>query len=191
MKLIVGLGNPGDQYIGSRHNLGFEAIEAFAKECSSNKWSYPDKFKSELIKLEDKILLKPHTYMNNSGQAVSKVAKFYKIKVENIIIIHDELDLLLGKMKIRQAGGAGGHHGVESIIEALNNPNFIRIRLGIGTTEGFLGEHKRISFNADKFVMQPFLPNEYSKVKAILKRSTQALEVLLNHGLEKAQNQFH
>lgn len=191
MKLIVGLGNPGDEYIGTRHNLGFEVLTTFAKKIDQNVWDTSEKLKGDFIKTQDLVLLKPRTYMNNSGLSVLAAIKFFKINPEHLIVIHDELDLLLGKIKIRKGGGFAGHHGIESIINSLNTPDFIRVRLGIGTTEGFLGEHKRINFNADKFVMSEFTDQEHSKVKSTIKHALEGLQILLKDGLEKAQNQYN
>lgn len=202
MYLIVGLGNPGEQYHHTRHNLGFDLLDQLLHKLAdpTASWQLEKNFKSEVLKTTYKlegeeyvelILAKPQTFMNNSGEAVAKIANFYKIPRYKIIVIHDELDLLLGRIKIRKGGGAGGHHGVESIIEKLSTPEFIRLRLGIGTTDGFLGEHDRVSFDANKFVMQKFSPQERSKVKSMLKTGVEAIQTLLTQGLEKTQNQFH
>lgn len=191
MKLIVGLGNPGEKYAGTRHNLGFSVLDELSRKLNLVDFTKEDKFKSLIIKTPDLILIKPQTYMNKSGLAVSLVANFLKIKSEDIIVIHDELDLVLGKIKVRLGGGAGGHHGVESIIEKLGNDNFIRVRMGIGNREAFLGERKRISFNAEHYVMEPFLQNEKSKFKAMSKHAIGALEVILKQGIQSAQNQFN
>ncbi len=197
MKLIVGLGNPeqkiGERYAHTRHNLGFEVLEHFRKKLNLGEWELNNKFKAELVKMDgDLLLVRPQTYMNNSGMAVSALANFYKIKPEDVVVIHDEMDLPLGQIKIRLGGAAAGHHGVESIISLLGNDKFIRIRLGIGNlhTQGAEkrgGEH----FNTEHFVLEPFLPGERSKVKHMLKQAIQALELLLNSGLEKAQNQYN
>jgi peptidyl-tRNA hydrolase, PTH1 family len=201
MKLIVGLGNPelkaGEKYVGTRHNLGFEVLEDFRRKFNLEEWRVEKKFKAEVLKLfqdegsEQILLVRPQTYMNNSGMAVGSIAKFYKVKSEDIIVVHDDLDLLMGKMKVRLGGSAAGHHGVESIIEHLGSDKFVRVRLGIGNTQGFLGEHKRASFSAEHFVLEPFLQNEKSKVKGMVKHAIQALEVLLEKGVEVAQNQYN
>lgn len=194
MKLIVGLGNTGDRYKNTRHNLGFEALDHLKHTLGiDDSWEFNKKFKAEIIPFPtlDLILAKPTTFMNNSGLSVSAIANFYKIKPEDIIVIQDELDVLLGKIKIRFGGGFGGHHGVESVMESVGTDKFIRVRLGIGTTAGFLGEHQRKSFNAEHFVMEEFAPTEHSKVKAMIKKSSEAIKLLLEKGLEPAQNQFH
>lgn len=194
MKLIVGLGNPGDSYLNSRHNLGFEALELLRHKLGvSETWQKETKFKGEIIKFSglDLILLRPLTFMNKSGQAVSLVAEYFKIQPEDIIVVHDELDLLLGKLKVRMGGAAAGHHGVESVIESLGTDKFIRVRLGIGNKDGFLGEHKRIAFSAESFVMEQFLQSEKSKVKSLLKQAVLAVETIIEKGIEAAQNQHH
>lgn len=202
MKLIVGLGNPGDKYIGVRHNLGFMAVEEYAKECLprapegedySKFWGNENKFKAEVgrLKSEDLILAKPQTFMNNSGLAVRQLADYFKIKPEDIIIIHDELDLPLGKIKVRKGGAAAGHHGVESITAALGTDQFIRVRLGIGNLKTQSGERKGNSVSAEKFVLEPFISSEKHQVKHMIKQAVKVLEILLEKGLEQAQNEFN
>jgi PTH1 family peptidyl-tRNA hydrolase len=181
MKLIVGLGNPGEKYIGVRHNLGFEILDEVAKKFNLEDWSREEKFKSELIKTPELILAKPQTYMNNSGMAVKLLANYYKIAPEDIIIIHDELDLPLGKIKVRKGGAAAGHHGVESIIALLGTEQFIRVRLGIGPVVGIV----------EKFVLELFTSKEKPPVKHMIKQAIKAIDLLLEKGLAKAQNQYN
>lgn len=212
MKLIVGLGNPGEQYEMTRHNLGFMVVEQFLKDFSSVKgtvWSNNEKLKSDIAVLdwqpkvgaaEHIFLVKPKTYMNNSGMAVQLVSSYYKVAAEDIWTIHDDLDLPLGKMKIRFGGAAGGHHGVESIIEQVGD-KFWRFRLGIGQlrhTAGHLtddGEEKNISRrklgNTNDFVLGEFSGKETSEVKKLVKSAVDALEVALEKGLESAMNRFN
>ena len=129
--------------------------------------------------------------MNLSGLSVAALTNFYKIPPQDVLVIHDDLDLLLGKMKIRIGGSAAGHHGVENIIEKIGSSNFIRLRLGIGVEKTIAGERKEVHFNAEQFVIDPFEAKEKSKVKMMLKRSVQAVETLLEKGLEKAQNEYN
>lgn len=196
MKLIVGLGNPEDKYTGTRHNLGFELIDKYITHAlpvqeSDNFWSLDKKFKSEIGKIGDLIFAKPQTYMNHSGIAVKAIASYYKIKPEEIIILHDDLDLPLGHFKIRLGGAAAGHHGVESIINSLGTDKFIRLRLGIGNLKTRSGEHKQTSFNAEHFVLEPFEQKEHSSVKRMTKRALLAINTWLTQGLEATQNQFN
>ena len=195
MKLIIGLGNPGDKYNGVRHNLGFMAVDELAKKMDNGQWTMDKKLKSEIFNFQFSIfnclLVKPQTYMNNSGMAVALVAKYYKILPEDIIIVYDELDLPLGKIKVRMGGAAAGHHGVESIIEALGTDKFIRVRLGIGNLKTQSAEHGTQHVDTNHFVLESFMHSEKSKVKHMLKTAMKALEILLEDGLEKAQAQFN
>jgi peptidyl-tRNA hydrolase, PTH1 family len=204
MKLIFGLGNPEDKqssrpkglkYKGTRHNLGFEMLDEYAKKHLGPKvvWEFDKKFNSEIIKLTPELwLIKPQTFMNNSGQAVVSMADYFKVtSSEDIIVIHDDLDLILGRIKVRKGGAAGGHHGVESIISSLGSDQFIRIRLGIGNAHSHSGEKQRIAFSAEHFVLEGFLSNEKSKVKTMTKHTLEAIETLLEKGLSEAQNQYN
>lgn len=188
MKLIVGLGNPGQKYSQIKHNLGFMVVEEYAQRCLpsidySKFWGSENKFKAEVgrLKTEDIILVKPQTYMNDSGKAISAVAEYFKIQPESIIVIHDELDLPLGKIQIKDGGGASGHHGVESVISCLGTDQFIRVRVGINPV---LGE-------PEKFVLEPFSKAEQPAVKQVVKSAASAVEWILEKGLESAQNEFN
>lgn len=191
MILIVGLGNPGEKFVNTRHNLGFESVELLRRKLGLGDWSNEEKFKSEIVKFEELILVRPKTFMNRSGLAVSKLTLFYKVPPEQVIVVHDELDLPLGHIKIRVGGSGAGHHGIESIMQHLGSDKFIRVRLGISVWKAISGEHKHAAFNAEKFVVDEFQSNEKSKVKSMLKRSIKAVEAIVNEGLEKAQNQFN
>ncbi|MDO8570390.1 MAG: aminoacyl-tRNA hydrolase [Candidatus Daviesbacteria bacterium] len=193
LKLIVGLGNPGEKYENTRHNLGFRVVDELSEKIEGGEWKLEKKFKSEILLLrqaqdqdDNLILVKPQTFMNESGLAVKLLADYYKISVEDIIIIHDDVDIVLGKIKVRQGGSGGGHHGVESIIKQLLNDQFVRVRLGIGGVKRLSEER-----NIEKFVLETFLPNERSKVKHMIKTAVGAIKLLLEKGLEKAQNQYN
>ncbi len=191
MKLIIGLGNPESRYAGTRHNLGFDVLDELTRKLNLVEWTKEEKFKAELIKTKELILVKPQTFMNHSGMAVAALANFYKIKSEDIIVIYDELDLPLGKIKVRLGGAAAGHHGVESVIELLGTDQFIRVRLGIGNLKTQSSEHKQISLSAEKFVLEPFLHSEKAQVKHMIKQALKALDILLEKGLAIAQNQYN
>lgn len=214
MKLIVGLGNPGEQYERTRHNLGFMVLEQFLKNLESAKntvWSKDEKLKSDVVltewqpksgPVEKIILVKPKTYMNNSGMAVNLVSSYYKVSPEDLWIVHDDLDLPLGKMKIRLGGAAAGHHGVEDIIAKLGTDKFWRFRLGISPmkkTPGRFDEDgeekkttsKRDMKNTNEFVLGLFIGKEESEAKKLIKSGAKALEVALEKGLESAMNQFN
>ncbi|MBI4037209.1 aminoacyl-tRNA hydrolase [Candidatus Daviesbacteria bacterium] len=185
MKLIVGLGNPGEKYVGTRHNLGWRVLDA---QVSSIKyqvlWEESKKFKASIVKTKDALFVKPRTFMNSSGLAVKVLTAYYKLPATDVIVIHDDVDLPLGKIKIRLGGSAAGHHGVESVISAVGD-QFIRVRLGIGP------EANLDSINVEHFVLEKFMPNEKTKVKRMVKKAAEAIELLLEKGLETAQNQYN
>jgi PTH1 family peptidyl-tRNA hydrolase len=185
MHLVVGLGNPGKEYEKTRHNVGFLCIDQMLQQ-----WHLPDlKVKKEfegayvktVIEQEDVILLKPLTYMNLSGNAVSKVMTYYKIPKENLIVIHDDIDLPLGKIRIVQDSSSGGQKGVQSIIDHLGR-NFIRIKIGI--TEGEKQE-------AVAHVLSPFNKKEWARLEESLEKIPTIIETILRQGVEKAQNVFN
>lgn len=200
MKLIVGLGNPGERQERTRHNLGFVIIDALFKDYSSSKDAFRDekKFQAEIAEIvwqpkkgmtEKVILAKPKTYMNNSGLAVKSIAGFYKISPEDIWVVHDEVDLPLAGMKIRFGGSSAGHKGVESIIASLGTEKFWRFRIGIGS------QHQKIPGKRlrpiDNFVLGEFGESEKGKAREIVKKTKKALEDALEEGLEKAMNKFN
>lgn len=203
MKLIVGLGNPGEKYTSTRHNLGFSTIEKFLKNLTPVKktvWQEEKRFKSDIAKVlwekgiekeAEVILAKPKTYMNLSGLAVASLANFYKIDPMDIIIVHDELDLPVGAMKIRLGGAAAGNHGVESIIDKLGTDKFWRMRLGIGIAHGKGGVAKHKVKNAEDFVIGNFTHDEAGKVRELSKKAVKALEMCLNEGMERAMNRYN
>ncbi len=195
MKLIVGLGNPGEKYAKVRHNLGFMVLDAFVDKGNWGDWGHEGKLKSEILKQVQNdtgaalILAKPQTFMNNSGMAVKLLTTYYKLPSTDVMVIHDDLDLPLGKIKVRLGGAAAGHHGVESIISSLGTDQFIRVRLGIGNLKTQSSEHKKVHVSAEKFVLEPFMHSEKSQVKHMIKHAFKALQILLDKGLAEAQNQ--
>ena len=156
MKLIVGLGNPGEKYQKSRHNVGFILLDKFAADNNLN-WRKVERFNSEVADYSNGLLIKPQTFMNNSGDAVSKLVNFYKISLNDLIIIHDDVDLPLGAIKKQKGKNSAGHHGVENIMEELGTKDFWRIRVGIGKPED-----KNIP--VDEWVLQDFGKNELDVV---------------------------
>jgi len=200
MKLIVGLGNPGEKYEKTRHNLGFMIVDRFLKDFESAKntiWENSTKFKSDIAqiewqpkhgKMEKVILVEPKTFMNNSGMAVKIIADFYKITPENIWIINDDIDLPLGSMKIRFGGASAGHRGIESVIEQLGTDKFWRFRMGIGENREL--NDSRVK-NVDDFVLGVFSGAEKGKLKDLIKRGAKAIEMSLEDGMEAAMNRFN
>lgn len=203
MKLIVGLGNPGEQYEKTRHNLGFMIVEHFLHDfepVAKTVWDNRKEFKADISEInwkpkvgaEEKVILaKPKTYMNNSGMSVRLIADYFKISSDNIWIVNDELDLPMGSMKIRFGGAAAGHHGVESIIDSLSNDKFWRFRMGIGISHHHDEMAKHNVQNAEDYVLHTFTSHERSALKKLIKRGSDALEAALEKGIEQAQNQFN
>lgn len=191
MKIIVGLGNPGEKYLKTRHNLGFEILEKYAAGSMGGEWEENEKLKCQIFKTPEIILAKPLTFMNNSGLAIRLLTAFYQIPTTDVVVIHDDLDMKLGRVKIRQGGSAAGHHGVESIINSLGSDDFIRLRVGIGNAQSHSGEQKKIHFSAEKFVLEPFMPKERAAVKRMIKKAVEAIASYLEYGLEVTQNQYH
>jgi len=169
MKLIIGLGNPGKKYEKTRHNLGFLAINKLAEKIGMGDWKIKMQFNANITQgnfnNEKIILAKPQTFMNNSGIAVKSITDYYKIPAEDILIIHDDIDLELGEIKIQKNRGSAGHKGVQSIIDSLKTKNFIRIRIGIK----LVSEETIIS--AEKFVLQKFSKEEEKTVQEIIKKA--------------------
>lgn len=128
--LVVGLGNPGKKYSNSKHNVGFMALDKFA-EANKIKFKKSIRFNSEIAEYGNTVLIKPKTYMNNSGYAVFKIIDYYQIPLENVLIIYDDVDLPFAKLRLRYKGGSGGHNGIKSILSHLNSENFNRVRIGI------------------------------------------------------------
>ena len=133
MKLVVGLGNPGKEYQNTRHNVGFMVIEEIAKKCGFSRTfsNFKAEYYKEKLNGEDVIFFMPYTYMNLSGEAVRAIVDYYKIPLENIVVIHDDLDLPVGQVRLREFGGPGGHNGIKSIIQHLGSEKFKRVRIGI------------------------------------------------------------
>ncbi|NCQ16203.1 aminoacyl-tRNA hydrolase [Candidatus Falkowbacteria bacterium] len=160
MPIIAGLGNPGQQHETTRHNVGFMALDALAEEFGL-KWANSKKFKAAVAKNADFILLKPQTFMNDSGQAIAAALAYYKLQPENLTVIHDDLDIPLGKYKFSVASRSAGHKGVQSIIDRLNTKNFKRLRIGIKTPT-------LEKIPADKFVLQKFGVSELKAIKKLI-----------------------
>lgn len=130
MKLVVGLGNPGKKYSKTKHNIGFISIDNYSKN-NNLKLKKEQKFNGKALKIGDLVLLKPHTFMNNSGLSVKAVVDYYNISISDVLVIYDDLDLPLGKIRLREKGSAGGHNGIKSIIGHLKTEEFKRVRVGI------------------------------------------------------------
>ena len=181
MKLIVGLGNPGSQYKNTRHNLGFAVVDNFAIDQGLS-WRYNRDWMCFYIKRENFVVIKPSTYMNKSGEAAKAVAKFFKIAAKDILIIHDELDLQFGKVRISFDSTSAGHKGVASVIESLGGFNFARLRIGLGKPEGI---------DSEKYVLENFTEEEQKNLTDVVKTCGNAVVSFLESGIDAAMNKFN
>ncbi|HBV57855.1 MAG TPA: aminoacyl-tRNA hydrolase [Candidatus Magasanikbacteria bacterium] len=188
MLLIIGLGNPGKEYEKTRHNVGFVVLDKLMADLEFDDWVNNKKFHAEMaegkIGKEKILLLKPQTFMNNSGQAVTPAAKFYKIKPTDIWVIHDDLDLPLGKIKIQRDRSAAGHNGVQSIIDLLGTQDFIRFRIGIASAKSTK------KFGAD-FVLSKFSLAEDTIFKKTLATIVEAIKFAIDERIEKAMTKYN
>jgi len=187
MKLIVGLGNPGKKYEWTRHNLGWLAVNEFAAGFDA-KWEEHHKAKAWVAKVnvgeEQLLLVKPLTFMNSSGAAVRALVDFYKLSAADVILVHDEKDLELGKMKIVEDASAGGHNGVDDVFRALGTQKVLRLRLGIQAA-------KASRIPTEKFVLQPFSFFEKRTVKKWLPEIAEAIECLVKQDVADCMNKFN
>jgi PTH1 family peptidyl-tRNA hydrolase len=185
--LVVGLGNPGAEYAASRHNLGFMVVDELARRAGSPP--FRKKFHGELCDArvggEPASLLKPLTYMNESGRSVQAAVAFYKVPLASLLVIHDELDLPFAEVRLKMGGGDAGNRGIRSIIAQLGSPDFARLRVGIGKPPpGFRGG------GAD-FVLQGFAPAEKAELATLVARAADTAELVANRGLAVAMNITH
>lgn len=186
MWLIVGLGNPGSQYKFNRHNIGFMAVDSFVGTDKIK--SYRIEFKAEFQKLkfkdEDILILKPQTFMNLSGDSVQEALSFYKVPLDRIVVVHDELDQPMGKIKVQKARGHGGHNGVRDISAKLGTNDYIRLRLGIGRPS-------IPTMGVADYVLQNFTKDEHAILEDLLTQATHALESIIVDGYAKAANRYN
>lgn len=188
MKAIIGLGNPGVEYEDTRHNVGFMTIEKLAKELSKApvSWEVNKKVQALVCTVGGVLLVKPQTFMNASGEAVAKMISYYKLEPTDIWVIHDDMDLPLGKIRIREQGASAGHNGMDSIIKALKTDSIVRFRLGIGRGKEDLGHRNVIAF-----VLSRFTQSEAGEMRKLVKHGVEAIRIALIDGVDKAMNRFN
>lgn len=182
MLIIIGLGNPGEKFEKTRHNVGFMAVDYFAAEHDLSDFELNKKYNSLVSEKKDVLLVKPQTFMNESGKAVKSVVK--NSKKGMVVVIHDDMDLPLGKVKIVKNRGSAGHKGVESIIKAIGNKDLIRIRVGIQPLRGKPPK-------PESFVIKNFTDDEEKMVKKVVKKISEALGYLIENGLDKTMNVYN
>mgnify|MGYP001560554918 CR=1 FL=1 len=190
LKLIVGLGNPGEKYQKTRHNAGFTILDLLCKQLDFEPFHEEKKFKAELSigEFEDEkvILAKPLTFMNLSGAAVQKILHYYKIPVSDCMIVYDDLDIDFGQIRIRKKGGPGTHNGMKSVVSAIGE-NFPRLRFGVENRQ--FAQKKRQ--NAESFVIAPFAKTEQAALKKALKHAADAIYMYLKNGTDDAMNRYN
>jgi PTH1 family peptidyl-tRNA hydrolase len=187
--LVVSLGNPGSEYAGNRHNVGFMVADLLA-ERAGGRFKRHGKAHAEVCETRiggyagpRVILAKPLSYMNLSGGPVSGLLGFYKVPVERLVVVHDELDLPYGVLRLKRGGGEGGHNGLKSISKSLGDKNYVRVRFGIGRPPG--------RKEPADFVLEDFSAAERKELLLYLEQAADAVEAVVVDGLEKAQNTYH
>lgn len=183
---MVGLGNPGSEYVGTRHNIGFEVVDDLAARSGSGfrRHRRAAALVAE-VRLADAsaVLAKPTTFMNNSGAAVAGLCAYYRVPTDHVIAVHDDLDLPLGGLRLKSGGGDGGHNGLKSIRASLSSGDFLRVRVGIGRPPGRM--------DPAAYVLRRFAAGEQPEVKLMVAEAADAAVDLISHGLTSAQNAYN
>lgn len=182
--LIVGLGNPGAQYNGTRHNIGFDVLDELARRCgaSVSEQKYRSLLGQGNLRGRQLVLMKPQTYMNLSGEAVRPAMGFYKLSATSVIALHDDIDLPLGRVRLKVGGGHGGHNGLRSMDQHLATRDYFRIRLGVG---------RPVHGDVSDWVLGRFAASDRALVEVMVQLGADAVESLLGDGLLNAQNREH
>jgi PTH1 family peptidyl-tRNA hydrolase len=180
VKLVVGLGNPGSKYEGTRHNIGFDVVDRLIDDLQARPLSKAS-FYGALYKTPSVLLLKPETFMNLSGKSVLAVKQFYKIELEDIIVVHDDIDLPFGAVRFKKGGGHGGHNGLKSIDAAIGR-DYVRVRMGVGKPA--------YKSQVPDYVLAPFNEEERECIEAWVKHAAESVNMLLSHSLEEVRNRY-
>lgn len=185
---MVGLGNPGLKYEFTRHNIGFRIVDSLAQDIEvefKKVKSYYSLISRGMVNNHKVMLVKPQTFMNLSGRAVSKVVSYYKIPIQDLLIVYDDLNLELGQIRIRKKGSAGGHKGIESIMQYLHSEEIPRLRIGIGNPS------VNFNFNCVSYVLSNFNNEEKDKIREVIRLSTDAIKTITENGFEKAMRKYN
>jgi PTH1 family peptidyl-tRNA hydrolase len=188
MKLICGLGNPGREYERHRHNIGFQVVEALLPRAGAvlNQEKFQARVGQGALGGQRLLFLQPQTYMNLSGRSVAEAARFYKVPLEDILIIHDELDLPFGRLQLKAGGGTGGHNGLKSLFASLGEDGFIRLRFGIGKPQGPNAKERVAGY-----VLSHFDDGERRQLEELVSQAADAAECWAREGLAVAMNRFN
>ncbi len=184
MIVIIGLGNPGEKFKRTRHNAGFMAVDFFAVKNGFPDFELSKKYDSLISENSEVFLVKPQTFMNESGRAVGRIIKDHNLEAKDLVVVRDDIDLPLGKIKISKDSGAGGHKGVDSIINALGNNHFIQLKIGICPEKG-----KPTA--VEKFVIKKFTKEEQEILNQTIEKAASAMYLLISEGIEKAMNEYN
>lgn len=186
MKIIVGLGNPGERYARTRHNAGFLVVDALANELSRSlrrSFRFKARMAGATLNEEELLLIKPLTYMNNSGGVVASIMAYRKIELEDMIVVLDDADMDIGRLRVRPKGSSGGHKGLESVIQCVGSEAFTRVRVGIGRDTG--------GRNLVEYVLTPFSGEEWRLFAGAVEQAAQAVICVIASGIETAMNKFN
>lgn len=185
MFLIIGLGNPGAKYKATRHNVGFRVVDKIAHRLNIEVDRKANQALIQLAFWQGKkiLLVKPQTYMNLSGQSVGELINYYGDQIDDLLVIHDDLDLPVGQLRFKQGGGTGGHNGLKSIIQHLNSPDFDRLKIGIDRPKG--------PMEVKDFVLTPFSKEEEEALEEAMEKSVDAIGLWMLEGIDKAMNIFN
>ena len=185
MKMIAGLGNPSTEYAQTKHNVGFMLLDALAKHLEASEWKTKrDALVTETrIGAEKALLVKPLTYMNDSGRAIGPLLTWYKLRPEDLIVAHDDMDIPVGMIRIRKKGSAGGHNGIKSVLYHVQDENFSRVRIGIGRPP--------VGWTVIKHVLTPFSPDDRILIDEVIDRLVPAVECIVRDGVDLAMNRFN
>lgn len=182
MIILIGLGNPGEKFNNTRHNVGFMAVDKFAKINNFPDFKLDKKLNALISKNENVLLVKPQTFMNDSGKTAKKIVSSFKFQVSSLIVIHDDIDLPIGKIKIAKERGSAGHKGVESIIESIGNNGLIRFRIGIAGKK---------DIKAMKIVLKNFSKDEQNIIDQTIQKITSVLDLFIKEGIDKTMNKYN
>lgn len=183
--MIAGLGNPGAEYAQTKHNVGFMLLDTLAKHLEAPEWKTKrDALVTETrIGAEKALLVKPLTYMNDSGRAIGPLLTWYKLRPEDLIVAHDDMDIPVGMIRIRKKGSAGGHNGMKSVLYHMQDENFPRVRIGIGRPP--------VGWTVIKHVLTPFSPDDRILIDEVIDRLVPAVECIVQDGVDLAMNRFN
>ena len=185
MKIVVGLGNPGKEYEKTRHNLGFRAIDLLAEKMGIkiNKNKFDGEYGDKLVNGEKIVLVKPQTYMNLSGDCVSQILSFYKVKPEDLIVIYDDIDIAVGRIRVKPSGSPGTHNGMKDITKKIGSKEFTRVRIGSGKPD--------LEVDLADYVLGNFSKSEEKTIELALEKAVEAVIEVLNNGVNEAMNKFN